>query len=192
MIHRRKLVTERLGVGAALLLFLLFGSGCAQMQSALVAEVCTPDAAYAAGVNDAKNGRDMQSNYSSGCPAPAGLNDSYRKGYQFGLSRTEPASPSSERAGYGCVSSFGREVCGYECKESLGSAQCASTPDQQCVVGPFGKIACGYSCVVSPFAARCAVHRGNNCVSDSAGNIQCGRNCRIDYGNPTCDSKEKQ
>jgi hypothetical protein len=63
-------------------------SGCAQLEQAYIQQTCNTDAAYAAGVNDAKNNVDMQANYASSCPANvAELNDTYRKGYEFSLSQ---------------------------------------------------------------------------------------------------------
>jgi hypothetical protein len=68
-------------------LMLLLG-GCARLQQDYIEQTCNTDAAYAAGVNDAKNNIDMQTNYAGGCPANvATLNDSYRRGYQFSLAQ---------------------------------------------------------------------------------------------------------
>ena len=165
-------------------------SGCAELQAALVEAECNPNAAYAEGVNDGKNGEDMNSDYASDCPRDDGINVAYRRGYRFGLANasSDPSTPAA--AQHRCVSSFGNKVCGYNCKKSGTEARCASTPDQFCVKGPFDVIACGYNCVKTDFAARCAKRPRHNCVSDMAGEIKCGRNCRVEYGSLECDSEE--
>lgn len=174
-------------LGLALLALL---SGCAGLQAALLEADCNPDAAYAAGMNDGKNGEDMVPDYASSCPSDDGINAAYRKGFQFGLARGAAATSVPATARPHCISSFGNKICGFDCKKSGTQAKCASTSDQKCVVGPFQEIECGYNCVKTAFAARCAKRMRHNCVSDGAGDVKCGLNCRVDYGNLTCDSEE--
>ncbi|WP_119343495.1 hypothetical protein [Facilibium subflavum] len=71
-------------------IFLL--SSCAQMMTQMAQQNCTLDAAYASGVNAAKEGNSMDRNYASICSyinlseaEKLKLNAEYRKGYQFGL-----------------------------------------------------------------------------------------------------------
>ena len=165
-------------------------SGCAELQAALVEAECNPDAAYAAGMNDGKNGEDMNAYYANDCPPDAGIQAAYRSGYQFGLAHSTSGTSTTPAAHHQCVSSFGNKVCGYHCKKSGSEARCASTPDQFCVKGGFDEIACGYNCVKTDFAVRCAKRPKHNCVSDMVGSIKCGRNCRIEYGSVQCDSEE--
>lgn len=58
------------------------------MQQAIIAQMCNPNAAYAQGVNDAKNSVDMKYDYAGwySCPySNAAINAAYQQGYQFGL-----------------------------------------------------------------------------------------------------------
>lgn len=57
--------------------------GCAQIKES----ICQADAAYAQGVNDAKDNKNMDDNYAMICSAEqrASLNSAYRQGYQFAL-----------------------------------------------------------------------------------------------------------
>ncbi len=178
--------------GAALSMFGLL-SGCAGMQAQYEAQYCTHDAAYAAGVNAAKNGQDMSGNYAAttSCSGDAAaLNQAYTQGYQFGLRSTGGRGGPARPRGYECKNSFGKEICGYHCVESGTNVRCAATPEQQCMAGGFGKIACGYSCAKSQTTVKCAQRRRNNCAADSFGNVKCGRNCRLEFGTLKCDEEE--
>jgi len=65
---------------------MVFLQGCQTIQE----QVCNTNAAYNVGVNDAINGRDMQTNYASICPKnKAAINEAYQNGYKYGLS-TKP------------------------------------------------------------------------------------------------------
>lgn len=163
--------------------------GCAQMQADYIAKTCNTDAAYAAGVNHGKNGDDMVGNYGmvAGCPDNIdALNQAYSKGFTVGLESGAALPPNTEPE-YQCKSSFGNEVCGYNCVKSNNNVQCASTPDQMCVAGKFGSTACGYGCAKSSKEVKCASRRRDNCVADNFGKIQCGRNCRIEKSKIVCD-----
>lgn len=164
--------------------------GCAQLTELVEQEMCSRDAAYAAGVNAGKDGHEMASNFAWGCPMPDGLNEAYKEGYQFGLAHSRGPDATVAGATHQCLSSYGQKVCGYDCKQSGTTTRCASTPDQQCVKDDFGEIACGYGCVKTSTSVGCAKHRSGNCVSDIVGNIKCGRNCRVEYGSLKCDQKE--
>ena len=177
------------GRGVAALGALVLVSGCASMQAQYEAQHCTHNAAYAAGVNTAKNGKDMLGDYAAttSCSSDAvGLNKAYTSGFQFGLRNTGGNGSSTSPPGYECRSSFGKEICGYNCVASGSSVRCAASPEQQCLAGGFGKIACGYNCAKSQNTVKCAQRRGNNCVADSFGNVKCGRNCRVEFGDIKC------
>ena len=172
--------------------------GCTALKEDMIASACNESAAYAAGVNDAKSGSDMQSDYAALCPAnQAALNDSYRQGYKFALShKPSPVivDGGPERhhhhARKECVGVFGEQVCGYHCKQSGINAKCAQHPDQECIVGTLDKIECGYSCMRNELGeVKCASFRGDNCVKDALGNIRCGRNCRIEFAQIKCDEE---
>lgn len=167
-------------------------TGCAQLTELVEQEMCSRDAAYAAGVNAGRTGHEMASNFSWGCPLPEGLNEAYREGYQFGLAHAGGSNATNAAPTHQCVSSFGQQVCGYHCKQSGTTERCAATPDQQCVKDDFGAIACGYGCVKTSTSVGCAEHRSDNCVSDIVGNIKCGRNCRVEYASLKCDKKDKK
>lgn len=166
-------------------------TGCAAMQAQYVAQTCNHDAAYAAGMNDGKNGNNMRGNYASGCPQDiAALNRAYSEGFKFGLKNTATTG-NGRPQGYQCRTSFGNEVCGYHCVTSSGgNVRCAARPDQMCMTGGFGEIACGYNCAQSTNALACAQKRGNNCVG-AYGEVRCGKNCRIEFGNIKCDKRER-
>lgn len=165
---------------------------CAAMKAEYIAENCNPSAAYAGGVNDAKNGNDMKPNYASvfDCDEDqTALNQSYADGFKFGLNATAGDS-GGRRADYQCKSSFGNKVCGYHCVQSMNTVQCASTPDQTCLATDFGEIACGYGCAKSQNTVKCAQRRRENCAADNFGNVKCGRNCRAEPSGVTCDGTD--
>ncbi|MCH2185527.1 hypothetical protein MK280_06605 [Myxococcota bacterium] len=185
---------SRIGVGQVLLTLSLTLplASCAAIQAQYEAETCTPTAAYAAGVNDARNGKNMDGNYAAAyyCSQDqASLNQSYIEGFQFAMDKI-PSGPDSRHAGYECKSSFGNKVCGYNCVESMGTVQCASRPDQRCVANNFGQMACGYSCAKSQDTVKCAQKKNENCVADSFGNVECGRNCRVTPYGIRCGSRD--
>lgn len=157
-------------IGFISLLFVL--SGCAQLQQYNIEQNCNASAAYASGINDAKNGQDMQRNYASDCPANnQQLNDAYQKGFKFGLAHT-PAPGAQVN-----IYNGGNGARGY---------------GRQCIKDNFGDKACGYNCVKTPFKVQCANIPGNNCVKNVFNDIQCGRNCRVDaFNNIKCDSQDQ-
>ena len=73
-------------------------SGCAELQAALVEAECNPDGAYAAGMNDGKNGEDMNAYYANDCPPDAGIQAAYRSGYQFGLAHSTSGTSTTPAA----------------------------------------------------------------------------------------------
>lgn len=165
---------------------------CAAMQAQYVAEVCTPSAAYAAGINDAKNRQDMKGNYAAGLSCPqfqASLNQSYAEGFRFALDKGT-AGPDGRFPGYECKSSFGNKVCGYHCVHSMGTVLCAARPDQMCLQTDFGKMACGYGCAISQNTIKCAQRKNESCVADNFGNVKCGRNCRATPFGLRCDKRK--
>ncbi len=77
----------RVSLVSCLLISIVSLSGCAAIQQDMIAQTCNTDAAYATGVNNAKNGFDMQNDFAAICPNnTAAINSAYRDGYQFGLS----------------------------------------------------------------------------------------------------------
>ena len=183
---------------AVLITAALAAMGCAQTadfgnqvsEFVRMGSLCSQDEAYAAGVNDAKNGDDMSTNFSRGCPSPEGLNASYRDGYAFGLEHARRSTAVLTPGGVAvqeCVTNFGDKVCGYHSKQSGTNARCASSPDQQCVANDFGDIGCGYSCIATTQGVGCASRRRDTCAADLMGNVVCGRNCRREYGEVRCD-----
>lgn len=141
-----------------LILIVLLGS-CASMME----DYCSENTAYSAGVNDARNGQDMNAHYAYSCPADMKeqATESYNKGYHTGLEAGEKGSgqinvvlggggPKRE-----CLEKYGKRVCGYNCVEAYGNIRCASRPDHNCV--------------------------------EAYGDIRCGRDCRTEYGQIVCD-----
>ena len=181
------------------IMFLL--SGCAAMQQSYVEQKCNTDAAYAAGVNAAKNGRNMRANYAADCPTnQAEINASYRQGYQYAFSANNNNSGininingnNSRSNGWMCTQGIGGEVCGYGCITSFGVTRCARFPGQQCLADNFGNIACGYHCMKSLNSVKCAQSWGDNCVKSNFGDVKCGINCRFDFGQIKCDQERYQ
>ena len=172
--------------------------GCAALKEEYIKTTCNESAAYAAGINDANSGNDMQSNYASQCPAnPIELNQRYQAGYKYALAhKPTQINVDVDTGGRGrrgnrqCIRNFVMEICGYDCKRSGANARCAPRPDQECMVGTFDEIACGYSCIKNSMGdVKCAQHRGENCAKDMVGNVKCGRDCRIDFGQLKCDEE---
>ena len=146
--------------------------------------LCSTGEAYAAGVNDAKNNEDMDTDFSLGCPSPEGLNASYREGYEYGLEHARRSTSVVTPGGVvaqECVTNFGEKVCGYNCKRAGTNVRCASSPEQQCVANDFGEIGCGYSCVATSQGVGCATRRRDTCAADAMGHVVCGRNCREEF-----------
>ena len=91
-------------LGALVMLSVL--SSCAMVQ----ASMCNTNAAYAQGVNDAKNHQDMKTNYASLCSADVDMiNASYQKGYTTGLKDQPNSLPQST---YQCQTPYTKEICG--------------------------------------------------------------------------------
>jgi hypothetical protein len=128
--------------------------GCA---SAIAAH-CTSDRAYESGVNDARNGEDMNSSgYAVVCPAEqrSTVQSSYRAGYERGLASAPTVVVATAPAEGTCVEAYGKKACGYDCVEAYGTIKCGTEPDHNCV--------------------------------EAYGQIECGRNCRESYGAIECD-----
>ena len=68
-------------------------AGCA----AMIQNMCTSNAGYSAGINDAQNGVNMQQDYASMCRVGnrVEINRSYRGGYVYGMRhrKSEPPKP---------------------------------------------------------------------------------------------------
>lgn len=74
------------------LALVLVSLGCAQAKNLVRQEMCSRDAAHAAGVSDGEAGRKEASNFAWGCPMPDGLNESYREGYAAGVAAARKAA----------------------------------------------------------------------------------------------------
>jgi hypothetical protein len=158
----------------AALIFLLSINllACVEMEQAHIRDDCTTSAAYANGMNDAKIGDDMLTNYAQKCPINSPLlNDQYQKGFEYGIAH-QPAPASA----VGAVNVF-NGVAGSVAK--------------QCIRDDFEKEVCGYSCVENSFRALCSKVPTNNCVKDGFDHLTCGQNCRLDdFEHAKCDTKE--
>ena len=90
--------------------FALLLSSCASLHEAAVAQRCTPDAAFANGVNEAMAGREMEPAYGGSCdPADlAPLRAAYRDGYLSALARSPARAPVTADRGWTCeMTAFG-------------------------------------------------------------------------------------
>ncbi len=148
-------------------------SSCGDLTQMYIQNNCNTSAAYAHGVNAAKDGRDMDGNYASSCPVNQDeINTAYRMGFKYGLSHMPPPPPAQ-------INVFD------------GHGHHHHHHAKECLQDNFGHQTCGYGCVKTPFEIQCAQLPHDSCVKDPFNNIQCGRNCRIDaFNNITCDSKE--
>lgn len=159
-------------------------------------KVCNPDAAFAAGLNAGKSNDDMEVNFAAKCGAyTKTLNAKYADGYKFGyLNQKEQLHETYNRRQYKppeqCLETFGKKVCGYDCKKSFNKVMCAEKPSQQCIVGNFGNIECGYSCIKAGQSIACAKHKNHTCVGNSFGDIKCGKHCFKKFNTITCDVYE--
>lgn len=162
--------------------FLCLGFACF-ITSAFAEANCNVDAAYAQGMDDARNQASIQTQYGNNCyyVNRAAINQAYRDGYAAGAQM-----PLAKRQ---CLKTDFGEACGYDCKRgNYGEVRCAKYPTQQCLVDQFGKVHCGYSCVKSQQGkVKCARSYLDNCVINNYGQIRCGRNCRITVAGIRCD-----
>lgn len=80
-------------------------------------------------------------------------------------------------------------ICGYDCKTAKGWTQCATFPNQRCLVASSGYIACGFDCRRSSVngMVNCGVRYGDTCIETRAGVIICGLNCRVECGSVVCE-----
>ena len=110
--------------------------------------MCNTNAAYAQGVNDAKNHQNMKTNYASLCSADADtINASYQKGYTTGLKDQSSSLPQST---YQCQTPYTKEICGYDCiKDPYNHVYCGLTRGDICVEDNFHTIRCGLNCHVN-------------------------------------------
>jgi len=174
-------------------------TSCAEMAQ----QSCTPSAAYATGVNDATQSQSMQANYASICsyinmpPAEQEkINESYIRGYQFSL-KNKPREQNINinindgKYRYGkreCINSFGKDICGYNCKQDGNLAICANSPHKECIAKFGAGAACGYGCIATAFKVACGKRQGYTCLEDDFNNIVCGKHCQKDsFGKITCD-----
>ena len=113
------------------LLSLLLLSGCEQLQQMAIENTCDVNSAYTTGVNDGKNGKDMQAHYASICPSNKNqYNAAYQRGYRFGLSHRDKHIVldvnKNKSSSWKCVqSSSGQKICGYGCHKTGGAVVCA-------------------------------------------------------------------
>ena len=142
--------------GVCLLITVL--SGCAAIREA----TCTTNAGYSQGINDARKGQDMDSNYASICQVnQAPINRAYRRGYTVGLRYRAESTPSTQinidnsrgRGGrWSCLTSFTQQVCGYGCvKDNFQNVYCGQRRRDNCVTNTFGVTKCGLHCRVDQF-----------------------------------------
>lgn len=150
-------------------------------------DICTTDAAYAAGVYDARYNRPPMEFYSQLCDIPPGpknaLNQAYMNGYNLGQ------RPEFNKR-YECLNSIRGQVCGYDCKRNAyGEVGCAPFPTQSCLIDKFtNKVICGYHCLREKFGSvKCGKTYLDNCLKDDYGRVTCGQNCRKSYGSVKCN-----
>ncbi|MDX1901527.1 MAG: hypothetical protein SFW66_05930 [Gammaproteobacteria bacterium] len=143
-------------------------TACAELTAQYNTTHCTTNAAYAAGVNAATSGNEMETTYDSLCSENSdALNNAYQNGYKYGLAH-QPTSVKTKVIVYN-----------------------GNHPDKQCVSDSFGNQTCGYNCAKTPFQIQCAKDPENNCVSNVFNDIKCGSNCHVDQFNQiNCDSTE--
>lgn len=127
-----------------------FAFDLSEIGKAITSANCDKDAAYDAGMNDARNENDMNSAAYNSCGKDgAAAKKAYREGFQAGLKsgkRTEVVVVSAASARpRGCLEAYGRKECGYDCKEAYGKIRCGTSPEHNCVEA-YGKIECGLNC----------------------------------------------
>jgi hypothetical protein len=131
------------------ILILSLGSpGCAAMTRAWVAQNCNREAAYAAGMNAAKDNQSMSQNFGALCdPGIQGtVQAAYREGYAAGAGSGAQVNVSiAATAERECISAYGKEACGYGCVQAYGEVKCAARPGDSCLES-YGKIVCGTNC----------------------------------------------
>ncbi len=139
-------LTRLLSYFAGVILITSLLTSCAMIQEA----TCNTNAAYARGINDAKNHEDMQTNYASICPADIkAINNAYQDGYTTGLKKQIVIIPSSHST-YQCKTSYIKKICGYGCiKDAFNHIYCGMAYNDTCVEDAFHTIKCGLNCHVN-------------------------------------------
>lgn len=139
---------------------LLFGCAVVMKKSP-----CGTEAAYQAGVTDAKSNKELKNNYAEFCPGNSvALNSAYHNGYISAILNEKHAisagtpSTTATSSGHECLEAAGNKACGYHCMKSIKMVKCAKQPT-------------------------------DNCVGDNSGNIKCGINCRLETGHLKCDQE---
>jgi hypothetical protein len=130
------------------LLVLSFLTACAAMQQQYVDTLCKTEGAYTQGYNDGHGAGRMDSSFASMCPAEQdALRRAYRDGFEKGAARiaAEPRPAIPPNGEWRCLESFGKKVCGYDCREAFGRVRCAQREGDNCVAA-FGSIRCGTRC----------------------------------------------
>ncbi len=131
---------------------LLCLGGCAQLTKMQIESTCSKNAAYAAGINDAKANKDMRSDYAQICPDHQDEYDnSYKAGYKFGLqqhSKTIDININHSSQTAQCM------------KDNFGDEYCGLKKGDNCVKNAYGDIKCGLHCSINDFnEITCAKER---------------------------------
>ena len=119
-------------------------SGCAAMMASYREAYCNYDGAYKAGMNDSRQGKEMNVQFAHPCNASvrATAERGYREGYTNGAAGgIVTIAPRPQQ----CVTAGGQRVCGYSCVQAYGKAACAQSPDHNCIEA-YGKLRCGPNC----------------------------------------------
>lgn len=147
----------------------LLMTGCAALTEQARQSECNTDAAYAMGVNDARQNSPMGADYRGLCQGYniQAINAAYRRGYM--------TITKSKSTGGGININIGRS----------GGAN----GHWECIDMPF-KSVCGYGCLKTPFnKAYCGARPGDTCVINQFNQVKCGKHCHVTPigGDLTCD-----
>ena len=126
---------------------LLLLSGCAQMKELYRQNYCHYDGAYSKGMNDARDGKPMYEGVAYLCDEgiKSEVERGYREGYTEGSRSGIYFGSQAPMTEWKCVSAYGVQKCGYDCKAAYGKVECAREPYHNCVEG-VGQVRCGLRC----------------------------------------------
>jgi hypothetical protein len=133
----------------SILFFVALSVGCASLIEFRNQHYCNYEGAYAAGTNDANERRPMSGMPSMSCPEAS--KPDVLRGYREGYTNANRNRPAQLNINIGssvkrdCHSSFGQEVCGYNCIQSFGKWYCGQQPTDNCVEN-YSNVRCGRNC----------------------------------------------